>query len=82
MLIRNSVLKVINYERKILTHQEMIDRLAEQIVLVITHVCKKSKLSIDPNLRRPRFSFTYSFKFTYFCLVDIWTLKKEFYLRK
>ena len=59
----------------------MIDRLAEQIVSVITHLCQKSKLSIDPNLRRPSFSFTYSFKFTYYCIVDIWTLKKEFCLK-
>ena len=35
-----------------------------------------------PNLRRPSFTFTYSFKFTDFCIVHIWTLKKEFCLRK
>ena len=40
MLIRRFVLKVINNERKILTHHEIIDRIAEQIVFVITQVCK------------------------------------------
>ena len=42
MLIRMFVLKVINNERKILTRHEIIDRIAEQIVLVITRVCKES----------------------------------------
>ena len=38
------VLKVINNEkRKILTRHEIIDRNAEQIVLVITRVCKEAK---------------------------------------
>ena len=52
------VLKVINNERKILTHQEIIDRTAEQIESVLTQVCKESKLWTHPNLRRPSFSFT------------------------
>ena len=65
-----------------LTHHEIIDRIAQQIVLVITQLCKESKLRIHPNLRPPSFSFTYSFKFTYFCIVDVWTLEEEFYLRK
>ena len=30
-------------------------------------------------VRRLSFSFTYTFKFPYFCTVDTWTLKKEFY---
>ena len=34
--------KIINNERKILTRHEIIDRIAEQIVLVITRVCKES----------------------------------------
>ena len=34
MLIRVFLLKVISNERKILTHQEIINRIAEQIVLV------------------------------------------------
>ena len=68
MFIRIFVLKVINNERKILTHHEIIDRIAEQSVLVITQVCKESKLWNYPNLRRPSLSFTYSFKFTYFVL--------------
>ena len=42
MLIRMLVLKVINNERKILTHHEIIDRIVEQIVLLITRVCKES----------------------------------------
>ena len=70
MLIQTFVLKVINHERKILTHHEIIDR--------IVSVCKESKLWIHPNLRRPNFLFTYLSKFTYFCTVGIWTLKKEF----
>ena len=41
MLIRRFVLKVINNERNILTHHEIIDRIAEQIVFVITQVCKE-----------------------------------------
>ena len=36
MLIRMFVLKVINNERKTLTLHEIIDRIAEQVVLVIT----------------------------------------------
>ena len=60
-----------NNERKKLTHHEIIDRIAEQTVSVIVQVRKESKLSIHPNLRRPRFSFTYSFKFTYKCFVRL-----------
>ena len=40
MLIRRFVLKVINNERKILTHHEITDRIAEQTMFVITQVCK------------------------------------------
>ena len=47
MLIRMFVLKVINNERKILTRHEIIDRIAEQIVLVITRVCKESMNSSE-----------------------------------
>ena len=51
MFIRRFVLKVINNERKkSLTHYEIIDRIAQQIVLVITQVWKESKLWIHPNL--------------------------------
>ena len=71
MLIRTFVLKVINNEKKTLTDHEIINRIAQQIVMAITHVCKESKLQIHPNLGRPSFSFTYSFKFTYFCIVYI-----------
>ena len=74
ILTRTFILKVINNERKILTHHEIIDGIAEEVVLV----CKESKLWIHPNLLRPNFSFTYSSKFTYFCIVDRGTLKNEF----
>ena len=47
MLIWMFVLKVINNERKILTRHEIIDRIAEQIVLVITRVCKESMNSSE-----------------------------------
>ena len=73
MLIQTSAQKVINNERKTLIHHEIIDRIAEQIESVIIPVCKGSKLWINPNLRQPRFSYTYSFKFTYFYILDIWT---------
>ena len=79
MLIRMLILNVINTERKILTRHKIIDRISEQIVLVITRVCKES---MTRNLRRSSFSFTYLFKFTYFCFADVWNLKKECCLRK
>ena len=44
MLVRILVLTLINNERRILTHHEIIDRIAEQIVLVTIQVCKESKL--------------------------------------
>ena len=68
-----NVLKVINNERKHLTYHETTDCISEQIVSVITQVCKDSKLWIHTNLGRPSFSFIYSFKFTCFCILDIWT---------
>ena len=71
ILFRRFFLKVIINERKILTHHEIIDRIAQQIMLVITQVCEESKLWIHSNLRRPSFSFTYSFKFIYFCILDV-----------
>ena len=46
MLIQIFVLKVINDGRKILTPHEIVDRIAEQIVLVITQVCKELKFPI------------------------------------
>ena len=45
MFIRMFVLKVINNERNILTRHEIIDRIAEQIVSVVTWVCKESMSS-------------------------------------
>ena len=63
MLTWRFALKVMNNERKILTHHGIIDHIAQQIVSVITQVCKESKLWIHPNLRSSNFSFTYSFKF-------------------
>ena len=47
MFIRMFVLKIINNERKILPGHEIIDRIAEQIVLVITQVCKESMSSSE-----------------------------------
>ena len=47
MLIRMFVLKIINNARKILPRHEIIDRIAEQIVLVITCVCKESMSSSE-----------------------------------
>ena len=79
MLIRMFVLKVINDGRKILIRHEMIDRIAEQIVLVITRVCKESMSSSELTAVK---CLIYLFKFTYFCFVDVWTLEKEFCLRK
>ena len=82
MHIRIFLLKVTNNERKILTHYEYADRIAEQIESVITQMHKQSKLWIHRNFNEPGFSLAFSFKFTYFCIVDIWTLKKGFFKRK
>ena len=71
MLIRTFVLKFINNDRKKLTHHEIINRIAEQTALVTIQVSKESKLRIHPKLRRPCFSFTYSFKFTYKCFARL-----------
>ena len=59
MLILKFVLKVIDNERKKLTHHEITDRIAEQTASITIQVSKESKLRIHPNLRRSRFSFTY-----------------------
>ena len=77
MLIQKFVLIVINNERKNLTRHEIIDRIAEQIEFVIT-----IKIVDSSELTRPSFLFTYSFKFTYFCVVYILTLKKGILLKK
>ena len=79
MLTWRFVLKVMNNERKILTHHGIIDHIAQQIVSVITQVCKESKLWIHPNLRSSNFSFTYSFKFIYFCIVDVRLRKRTLF---
>ena len=73
MHIRIFLLKVTNNERKILTHYEYTDRIAEQIESVITQMHKQSKLWIHRNFNEPGFSLAFSFKFPYFCIVDIWT---------
>ena len=65
MLIGTFILNVINTERKNLTHHEIIDQIAEQIM----SVRNESKLRIHPYLRRSNFSFNYSSMFTYFCIV-------------
>ena len=71
MLMRTFVLKTLINKRKKLTHHEIINRTAEQTASVITQVCKELKLCIHPNLWRLRFTFTYSFKFTYKCFVEL-----------
>ena len=67
MLIRTFVLKITTNKKKIETHHGIIDHTAEQILLE----CKETKLWIHQNLQRPNFAFTYSFKFIYFCIVDV-----------
>ena len=57
--------------------KNIFDRMAEQIELVITQVSRESKLWTHPNLLRQSFSLTFSFKFTYFCIVDILNFFKE-----
>ena len=57
MLIWTFVLKLINNERGKLTHNKIVDRIAEQPESVILQVRKESKLWIHPNLQRPRFFF-------------------------
>ena len=59
MLIRIFVLKVINVEKKILTHHETIDSMAEQIESMIIQVCKKSELRVHPNLQQTTFSLLF-----------------------
>ena len=46
ILFRMFFLKVINNERKILTHHEIIDRITQQIVLVITSELTEAKFLI------------------------------------
>ena len=58
-------------KEKKLTHHEIIDHTAEQTALMTIQVSKESKLRIHLNLRRPRFSSTYSFKFTYKCFLRL-----------
>ena len=52
-------------KEKKLTHHEIIACIAAQTESVIIQVNKESKLRMNPNLRSPHFSFTYSLKFTY-----------------
>ena len=84
MLFQRFILKVINNERKILIHREINDCISQQIGPVITQVWKESKLYIYPgaNLRGQVSLFTYSFKFTYFCIVDVLMLETKIYLWK
>ena len=74
MLSQTFVLKVINKERKKFIDHEIIGRIAEQNKLGITQVCKGLKMWIQPNLRWPIFSFTYSFTSTYFCIIYIYNI--------
>ena len=78
MLVQIFFLKLINIERKTLAHPELIDRMAEQIESVIAQLCKESNLWVHPNLQQASLSLTFSFKFTYICIVDIWVLKRNF----
>ena len=79
MLIGIFFLKVMNNDRKILTCHEMI---AWQKKLCWWSLkCMQNQL-FHPKLRLSNVSFTYLLKFTYFCFVDVWTLEKEFCLRK
>ena len=55
ILIQRFILKATNNERKFLTHNEFIDCIAEQIVLVMTQMWKDSKLWIHLNLRGSSF---------------------------
>ena len=64
MLIRTLFLKVINNERKILTHHEIIDCIAEQIVQTIKTV-DSSELKAAKSLIYSVTQLVYSFKFTY-----------------
>ena len=68
MLIRTFFLKGINNDRKIFTHNEIIDRIVEQIVQLIKIMdsCKHTAV---------KSLFTYSSKLSY---SGIWTLKKNF----
>ena len=59
-------------ERKFLSHQEIIDRMTEQIESEISKVCKESKLWVHPNLRHPSLSLMFLLKFTSFCMAFIW----------
>ena len=81
MFIGTFILKLINNKRKILTHQEIISRIAEKIELLITQVCKEPKLLIHPSLRRPSFSFTYVSSLTFKLYVYI-GLTKGILLKK
>ena len=80
MLIRKFVQKY--NERNILTLHEIIDCIAEKTVSVIIPLCEETKWWIHPNLRQTNFLYTYSFIFTYFCIVDIWTFTKAILLKK
>ena len=57
MLIWKFVLKVINNERKTLTHHKIIDRIAEQICVGDNSSVQRIKFVDSCNLRRPSFSF-------------------------
>ena len=65
-------------KEKILIHHEIIDHMPEQTESAITKANKKSKFWVHPILELTIFSLTFSFKFSYICIVDIWTLKGSF----
>ena len=78
MFNRIFTLKVINIESKILAYPQIIDRIAEQIELVITQLWKESKFWVHQNLKQTSFSLTCSFKFTYICIANMSNLKRNF----
>ena len=76
MLIQTFVLKVIKNEREKSTHHDIIVCVAEETASVIIQVSKESKLRIHPNLRSPRFSFIYAFKFIHSNLYHLYVFCK------
>ena len=54
--------------------------MAEETESVITQLYKESKLWVHSKLQQiccTSFSLTFSFKFTYICIVDTWPLKRN-----
>ena len=56
-------------------HHKINDHMAEESD---QKVYTELKMWVYPNLRWQTLSLTFSFKFIYFCILHIWTLRKEF----